>query len=52
MKDVFDYASPLWILGRIADAVVLKNYMKNLLYERNRLIKNIAESEEWRKFLV
>jgi ligand-binding SRPBCC domain-containing protein len=35
MKDIFDYNSPLWILGKIADALVLKSYMKNLLTERN-----------------
>jgi ligand-binding SRPBCC domain-containing protein len=52
MRDVFDYDSPLWFLGKIADALVLKNYMKNLLTERNLLIKRIAESEDWRNFLV
>ncbi len=52
MKDVFDYDSPFWILGKIADALFLENYMKNLLTERNLLIKKIAESEDWRKFLV
>ena len=51
MRDVFNYESPLWILGKIADALVLKNYMKNLLTERNLLIKRKAESEDWRKFL-
>ncbi len=51
MKDIFDYDSPLWILGKIADALVLESYMKNLLTERNLLIKKIAESEDWRKFL-
>lgn len=52
MKDIFDYDSPLWILGKIADALVLESYMKNLLTERNLLIKKIAESEDWRKFLT
>jgi ligand-binding SRPBCC domain-containing protein len=51
MKDIFDYVSPLWILGKIADALVLENYMENLLTERNRLMKQIAESADWRKFL-
>jgi ligand-binding SRPBCC domain-containing protein len=52
MRDVFDYDSPLWFLGKIADALVLKNYMKKLLTERNQLIKGTAESENWRKFLA
>ena len=51
MRDVFDYDSPLWILGNIADALFLESYMKNLLLERNLLIKKTAENEEWRKFL-
>jgi ligand-binding SRPBCC domain-containing protein len=51
MKDVFDYTSPLWILGNIADVLFLEKYMKNMLEERNNLIKSIAESEEWRTFL-
>ncbi len=51
MRDVFDYDSPLWILGKIADALFLESYMKNLLTERNLLIKRTAEGEDWRKFL-
>ncbi len=51
MNDVFDYTSPLWFLGKIADALFLENYMKNMLEERNNLIKSVAESEDWRKFL-
>lgn len=52
MRDVFDYDSPFWLLGKIADALFLENYMKNLLTQRNLLIKNIAESEDWQKFLT
>lgn len=50
MKDVFDYTSPLGFLGNIADALFLESYMRELLTNRNLLIKRIAESEEWRKF--
>lgn len=52
MRDVFDFDSPLGILGKIADSLFLENYMKNLLASRNELIKNVAESEDWRKYLV
>ena len=45
MIDVFDYTSPLGILGRIADNLFLENYMTKLLRERNSEIKNIAESK-------
>ncbi|MDQ3323416.1 MAG: SRPBCC family protein [Acidobacteriota bacterium] len=52
MRDVFDYTSPLWIFGKIADALFLENYMREMLTERNELIKKVAESDDWRKFLV
>lgn len=51
MKDVFDYDSPLGFLGNIADFLFLENYMRDLLIKRNELIKRVAESEDWRKFL-
>lgn len=52
MRDVFDYDSPLGFLGKIADFLFLENYMKNLLIDRNETIKRVAESEDWRKFLI
>jgi ligand-binding SRPBCC domain-containing protein len=52
MKDAFDYDAPLWIFGKIADRLFLENYMKKILAERNRLIKQIAESDDWKKFLT
>jgi ligand-binding SRPBCC domain-containing protein len=51
MQDVFDYDSPLWVFGKIADALFLEKYMTRLLAERNRLIKEIAEGESWQKFI-
>lgn len=50
MRDCFDYDSPLRIFGKIADRLFLEKYMTGILTERNRLIKEIAESENWRKF--
>ena len=44
MKDVFDYTSPLGVLGRIADALFLERYMTNLLAERNAVLKQLAEA--------
>lgn len=52
MKDVFDYSAPLRILGRMADLLFLAKYMTKILMERNLLIKRIAESEEWKIFIV
>jgi ligand-binding SRPBCC domain-containing protein len=51
MRDVFYFAAPLPILGRVAEILVLRRYMRGLLRERNAAVKIIAESEEWRKYL-
>lgn len=44
--------SPRWgLLGRLATRTVLRKRLKAFLMERNALIKRLAESEEWRKYL-
>jgi ligand-binding SRPBCC domain-containing protein len=45
MTDMADYASPLGLLGRIADRLFLENYMTRLLLVRNAHIKKIAEAQ-------
>jgi ligand-binding SRPBCC domain-containing protein len=42
--DVFDYTSPLGLLGRLADVLFLRRYMTRLLRERNAYLKGEAES--------
>jgi ligand-binding SRPBCC domain-containing protein len=51
MWDVFDYNSPFGFLGSIADAVFLEGYMTKLLESRNELIKKVAESDDWKKYI-
>ena len=51
MKDVLYFSAPLGVLGRVAEIVVLRRYMGNLLHERNVVLKQVAESDEWRKYL-
>lgn len=51
MTDIFDYESPLGILGKIADTLFLKNYMRRLLAIRNETIKDFAESDKWKQVL-
>jgi hypothetical protein len=51
VKDIFEYVSPLGFLGKIADFIFLKKYMKNFLIERNKVIKEYAESGDWRKVI-
>lgn len=48
MKDRFDYVSPFGLLGRFVDFLFLKRYMKNFLLKRNQMIKQTAETEEWK----
>ena len=45
MIDEVDYESPLGMLGRIFDALILKNYMTRLLLTRNNYIKRLAEAQ-------
>jgi ligand-binding SRPBCC domain-containing protein len=44
MRDVFDYESPLGWLGRFADILFLKRYMKSFLEKRSRVIRDVAQS--------
>jgi ligand-binding SRPBCC domain-containing protein len=45
IKDVFVFESPLGVLGRLFNRLVLTRYMTKLLEERNRVIKRVAESQ-------
>lgn len=51
MRDVFEFAAPLGVLGRVAERAVLTRYLRRLLEVRNREIKAVAESEAWRRFV-
>lgn len=46
MTDVFDYQSPFGLFGKLADILFLKKYMIRLLTERNRVLKEVAESDQ------
>lgn len=51
IKDVFNYKSPLGFLGRLADFLFLKTYMANFLIQRNKVIKEFAETEKWKEII-
>jgi hypothetical protein len=51
MRDVFRFAAPLPVLGWIAERLVLERYMRNLLEERNAVIRSVAQSDGWRDFV-
>ena len=52
MTDVFDYTAPLGPLGWLAERMFLTGYLRRVLAERNRVIRSVAESEEWRELLA
>jgi hypothetical protein len=43
--------TPLGILGRAADLLFLKHYMRRFIARRNEVLKRLAESAEWRHYL-
>lgn len=43
MTDIFEFESPLGIIGKLFNKFFLKNYMTGFLLERNKLIKATAE---------
>jgi len=51
MRDVFRFAAPLGVLGRVAEWTVLRRYMNALLHERNMVVKQVAESDDWKRYL-
>lgn len=51
MRDVLTFAAPLGPLGAVVERMVLRDYLKRFLAERNRTIKDTAESEQWLKYL-
>ncbi len=51
MKDIFSFAAPVPVAGPVVEKLVLRRYMRELLRERNRVIREVAESEEWRRYV-
>jgi len=51
MEDILEFAAPVPLVGRVAE-ILLKEYLRRFLRERNTFIKCVAESEEWRKYLT
>ncbi len=51
MRDRFAFSSPLGPLGALVDGLVLAAYMRRFLLRRNAVLRQLAESEEWRVYL-
>ncbi len=51
MKDRFEFASPLGILGKVADWLFLTSYMRRFIIRRNAVLKQLAESGDWNRYV-
>jgi hypothetical protein len=51
LKDIFAIAAPLPIFGPIVEVLFLRRYMMTLNRERNAVIKQLAESDDWQRYL-
>lgn len=51
MKDVFIYEAPLGFVGKIVEQLILTNYLKKFLIERNTIIKEYAETDLYKSLL-
>ncbi len=43
MIDILEFESPFGVIGKIFNFIFLKNYLKNFLLKRNKIIKTLAE---------
>jgi ligand-binding SRPBCC domain-containing protein len=51
MIDIFEFRSPFGFAGRILNKLYLTNYMRRLLENRNKLIKETAEGNRWKNYI-
>jgi len=51
MRDHFAFEAPLGFLGTIAEKLVLESYMRRFLETRNVRLKDLAEGDDWARFL-
>ena len=51
MKDIFEFHSPFGLFGKLFNNLVLTNYLKGFLINRNQIIKEFAETEKWKEVL-
>ncbi|MFN8265387.1 MAG: SRPBCC family protein [Chitinophagaceae bacterium] len=50
--DILDFESPYGLAGKIMNRLYLTGYLKNLLQQRNKVIKDYAESNKWKALLT
>jgi ligand-binding SRPBCC domain-containing protein len=51
MIDQFRFETPKGFFGKLLNQFYLEKYMSRLMEERNAVIKNAAESNQWKQYL-
>ena len=51
MRDRFEFSAPLGFLGTIAERLFLTRYLRRFIEKRNAILKQTAESQDWKKYL-
>ncbi|MEO9257624.1 MAG: SRPBCC family protein [Crocinitomicaceae bacterium] len=51
MKDIFEFHSPFGLFGKLFNKLILTNYLRKFLIERNKVIKDFAETVKWKLIL-
>lgn len=51
MIDIMNFEAPYGMVGRMLNTVYLTKYMRRMLEQRNKVIKDYAEGENWRQLL-
>ncbi|MEM7245755.1 MAG: SRPBCC family protein [Acidobacteriota bacterium] len=51
VRERFDYDAPLGPLGWLAEWLFLTAYMRRFLIRRGEVIRQVAESDEWMRYL-
>lgn len=52
MVDRFEFESPFGVVGRIVDRAFLAAYMRRFLARRNQVLKTLAESGDWKRYVA
>jgi ligand-binding SRPBCC domain-containing protein len=50
--DHLSFESPYGVVGKVFNQLYLTGYMKRLIEDRNGIIKQVAESNQWKHYLV
>lgn len=51
MIDIIEFEAPYGFVGSLCNRMFLTRYMRKLIEQRNRTIKEFAETDKWKKIL-